>query len=232
MTGVFVTGTDTGVGKTFIACGLAGALHARGLRVGVMKPVETGCEIGADGELHPADAAALMTAAGSTSDLATVCPYRFLPALAPAVAAERAKVAIDPAVLLDRLRVIAESADVTLVEGAGGLLVPIGDDYTMADLARDMGLPLIVVVASRLGAINHALLTFASARGRGLPLLGYVLNHPTPHTDAAVDSNGALLARHTDVPCLGSVASVPDGTHAAAPVSAAIDLDAFVEKMR
>ena len=228
MTGVFVTGTDTGVGKTFVACGLAGALRARGLRVGVMKPVETGCETGADGELHPADAAALMTAAGSTVRPRHRVPLPILPA-ARAGGSRRAgegprstqRSCWTGCGSLRRPRTSRSSKEPV------GSSWPIGDDYTMAELARDMGLPLIVVVASRLGAINHALLTFASARDRGLPLLGYVLNHPTPHTDAAVDSNGAVLARHTDAPCLGSVPWAPDGADAAATVSAAMDLDAF-----
>ena len=119
MRGLFVTGTDTGVGKTFIACGLAGALRARGLRVGVMKPIETGCARRGDDALHPADATALIEAAGSRADIATVCPYRFADPLAPDEAASRAGTRIDPILILDRLRAVESAADETLVEGAG-----------------------------------------------------------------------------------------------------------------
>ena len=139
MRGLFVTGTDTGVGKTFIACGLAGALRARGLRVGVMKPIETGCARRGDDALHPADATALIEAAGSRADIATVCPYRFADPLAPDEAASRAGTRIDPILILDRLRAVESAADETLVEGAGGLLVPIAGRYTMAVLARRHG---------------------------------------------------------------------------------------------
>ena len=227
MRGVFITGTDTGVGKTFVARGIAGMLQARGLRVGVMKPVETGCTNG--DALHPADAAALRAAARSVTALTTICPYRFETPVAPDVAARLAGTRIDPAVILDAYHTIEASHDVTLVEGAGGLLVPVVDRYTMADLARDIALPILVVVDSKLGAINHTLLTLECAQGRNLSTAAYVLNRASDTDDAAASTNGELLARCTDVPCLGSVgwAASPDADPAAA-VEAAVSWDALI----
>ena len=227
MRGVFITGTDTGVGKTFVARGIAGMLQARGLRVGVMKPVETGCTNG--DALHPADGAALRAAARSVAALTTICPYRFETPVAPDVAARLAGTRIDPAVILGAYRTIEASHDVILVEGAGGLLVPIVDRYTMADLARDMALPILLVVDSKLGAINHALLTLECARGRDLSTAAYVLNRASDTDDAATTTNGDLLARCTDVPCLGSVGWVasPDVDPVAA-VEAAVSWDALI----
>ena len=204
MRGLFVTGTDTGVGKTFVTAGLARLLSDRGLSVGVMKPVETGCARRGD-DLIPADAMQLLTAAGGHQDFSSVCPYRFEAPLAPDMAARQAGQSIDPILILDRFRTVAASHDIVLVEGAGGLLVPIWERYTMADLAGDVGLPLLVVTASRLGAVSHTLLTLEHARFRGLPVAAYVLNQLTDAVDDAMSTNAGLLARSTDVPCAGVI---------------------------
>jgi len=218
MRGLFVTGTDTGVGKTFIAGGLARLLSDRGALVGVMKPVETGCDRRGD-HLVPSDALQLLAAAGGHQDLASVCPYRFEAPLAPDVAARREGRSIDPEVIHDRFRTVASSHDIVLVEGAGGLLVPVWGRYTMADLAGDLGLSLLVVAASRLGAVNHTLLTLEHARFRGLPVAAYVLNQLTRQADDAMSTNADLLARSIDVPCAGVIGwspSDPNGVAAAA----------------
>ena len=204
MRGLFVTGTDTGVGKTFVTCGLARLLSNRGLRVGVMKPVETGCGRRGD-DLVPSDAWQLVTAARSHQDLSSVCPYRFEAPLAPDVAARQAGRPIDTAVIHHRFRAVTASHDIVLAEGAGGLLVPIWERYTMADLANDLGLPLLVVAASRLGAVSHTLLTLEHARCRGLPVAAYVLNQLTREIDNAMSTNADLLERSTDVPCAGVI---------------------------
>jgi dethiobiotin synthetase len=229
MGGLFVTGTDTGVGKTFVASGLARILGDRGLRVGVMKPVETGCARRGD-ELEPSDALQLLEAAGSSQEIQRVCPYRFDAPLAPDVAARRAGQRIDPAVIIEGFRAISESSDFVVVEGAGGLFVPIWERYTMASLAADFGLPLLVVVASRLGAVNHTLLTLAHARTCGLSVAAYVLNQLSRDRDEAMATNAELLARSTDARCAGVVAYEPDAGQAtvetaAAAVGQAIDID-------
>lgn len=219
MRGLFVTGTDTGVGKTFVTGGLARLLHNRGVRVGVMKPIETGCARDGD-ERAPSDASQLLTAAGGRQDISSVCPYRFEAALAPDVAARLAGCTIDPEVIRSRFQGVAASHDIVLVEGAGGLLVPIRGRYTMADLAVDLGLPLLVVTASRLGAVNHTLLTLAHARRRQLTVAGYVLNQLSRETDEAMSTNADLLARSTDVPCAGVIEWTPCDPDALAETAA------------
>jgi dethiobiotin synthetase len=189
----FVTGTDTGVGKTTFTCAIAAALLRRGLRVGVSKPIETGCDAGPDGALVPADAVRLKYFSDCRADLSVVCPYRFRQPLAPSVAARRegAKVEIDR--LTTSLEHLVPEHDVTLVEGAGGLLVPIADGLTFADLARRWDVPVLVVVGNRLGALNQAQLTVRMAEMIGLRVAGYAINSLLPVDDLAAQSNRETL---------------------------------------
>lgn len=204
MNGIFITGTDTGVGKTFTTCGLISALSSVGKRIGVLKPAETGCRL-QNGELYPEDATRLAAFANTTVPLDLVCPYRFAAPLAPSVAAAQAGVAIDPSYIASVYRRTAAQHDITFVEGAGGLLVPLVGRYTFADLAHDLALPVLVVVGSKLGALNHTLLTLRYAQSQGLPLLGYIINHPYPEIDDATRTNARTLQELTDVPCRGAV---------------------------
>jgi dethiobiotin synthetase len=208
--GLFITGTDTGVGKTLVACGIAALFKESGYRVGVMKPAETGCEEKA-GALFPADAARLKESSGSDATLERICPYRFKEPLAPSVAAERAGAAID----IDRLCAlyyeIAATNDLTLVEGAGGLLVPLLPHYTYADLAKLLKLPVIVVAANRLGAINHLMLTLENAASRGLTVLGYVWNRLEADPSLAAETNPDALRFLTATPCLGEIPYIASG---------------------
>lgn len=223
MPGLFITGTDTGVGKTFVARGIASALRARGFRVGVMKPVETGC--GGAVTRRPADALALRAAARSTLELDRVCPYQLDAPLAPYVAARLENIRIDPRAIVAAFRAIEPGHDVTVVEGAGGLLVPIAERYSMADLARDLALPLLVVVDSKLGAINHTLLTLEAAAARGLSVRGYVLNHASGADEAAA-TNASVLERCTATPCVGTIDWMPSTEQdPGAVVGTAIDWD-------
>lgn len=216
---VLVTGTDTGVGKTHVACGVLRAARAAGLRVAARKPAETGCDADADGDLVALDARALHAAAGADEPLHLVCPVRLPDPLAPAVAARRAGLAIDVGEMVAACRRRAAQVDLLLVEGAGGLLVPIVDRFTYADLARDLGARLLVVVGARLGAINHTLLTLEVAARRGLAVAGYVVNHVCAGRDLATDTLAASLRELTDVPCLAEVAHASD---AAASLSAPV----------
>jgi dethiobiotin synthetase len=202
MRGLLITGTDTGVGKTFVGCGLAAALTAQGRTVGVLKPAETGCLL-RDGALYPEDAARLAAFARTTLPFDQCCPYRFAPPVAPSVAAKLADTAIEPQRIVAVFEQLSRHHDFTIVEGAGGLLVPLVARYTFADLARDLSIPLLVVVGSTLGALNHALLTLHCAQALSLPIVGYVLNHPTSASDLAIQTNAQTLARLTDLPCLG-----------------------------
>lgn len=231
---VFVTGTDTGIGKTTIACGLAAALHSRDLRVGVLKPAETECPAAADGSLIARDATLLHYFSGTSAPLSDVCPLRFAEPLAPLVAARRSGRPIDVATVHAAWQRTVHTHDVTLVEGAGGLLVPFAEGVSFADLAAAWHLPLVVVVGNRLGAINHALLTVRHAESLGLHVLGYIVNTLRPEADIAAQTNAAMLAELLGPP-LGSVPYLPNLTpdptlraRLAAIFSAAIDLEAIV----
>jgi len=202
--GIFITGTDTGVGKTFFACALAEYLKDSGYKVGVMKPAETGCDAG-NGKFTPADAVALKDAAGCDVPLEKICPYQFREPLAPSVAAEREGRQIDVDRLLDIYHEISSAHDITLVEGAGGLMVPLLPSYTYADFARVLKLPLIVVAPNRLGVINHLLLTLEHASCKGLQGQGYVLNQLDATTSLAAQTNREALFSLTGVPCLGEL---------------------------
>jgi dethiobiotin synthetase len=190
----FVTGTDTGVGKTTVTRALVAAFRQRGVRVGVCKPVETGCARAPDGELVPADATLLREAAGNEQPLEEVCPLRFAEPLAPAAAARRAGRPVDFARLCETIRGIQARYEVVFVEGAGGWLVPIAPHLTFADLAAELRLPVLLVVANRLGALNHALLTVENIRMRNLRFAGYVWNRVSPADDVAVQTNPQSLA--------------------------------------
>jgi dethiobiotin synthase len=173
---LFVTGTDTGVGKTVVSRLLVAGLRQRGVSVCVVKPVETGCAIGADGELLAADATALWQANGESPALEDVVPYRFVTPVAPAVAAMKEDRLVDFDFLVEHLQRLSSECELLVVEGAGGLLVPLDEVRTFADLAKHLEMTVLLVVASRLGCINHAALTLEVLRNRGLDLLGYVLN--------------------------------------------------------
>lgn len=169
---IFVTGTDTGIGKTTVSCGLMRALADSGLRVAALKLVETGVGEDKSGD----DCAALYGQANAGQLPQHVGPYRFAAPAAPNVAAraEDAELSLED---LERvLGELPEHADISFIEGAGGLLVPINDELTFADLLSRRRLPVLVVVGSRLGAINHAALTFEVLARREIPTIGYVLN--------------------------------------------------------
>lgn len=207
--GIFITGTDTGVGKTLVACGLAALLKELGYRVGVMKLAETGCAE-KDGVLFPQDAFYLKEASGCEAPLEKICPYRLKEPLAPSVAAERSGVKIDIDLIERLYGELRSKHDITIVEGAGGLLVPVLPHYTYADLARVLKLPLLVVAANRLGAINHLLLTLEHASCRGLLILGYILNQLESVPSLSAETNAAVLHSLTSVPCLGEIPYIED----------------------
>lgn len=215
--GVFVTGTDTGVGKTVVACALAEMLRQRGIDVGVMKPIETG--VGAQG---PLDAIALAEAARSGDPLELICPQRFELPAAPSVAAEREGRSVDLVAIRNAFVELRERHAFLLVEGAGGLLVPIAADYAMADLMGELGLPVLIVARGVLGTVNHTLLTLEAIERRGLPLAGVVLSHGPRPISNADEQNLVVLRRQLGRRLLGEVPPLPP--EASVPV-AAIDLN-------
>ena len=203
MKALFVTGTDTGVGKTFVSCALAAALRARGLRVGVMKPVETGVV------REPEDAVALRAAAGDPAPLDDVCPHRLRAPLAPAVAARLEGVTLDVGRLVALVERRRRVADVLLVEGAGGLLVPVAGRVTWADIAGRLSLPTLIVAANRLGTVNHCALTARVAAAAGLRVPGFVFSQPAAQTDESAATNAETVAALTGLPVLAALGHGP-----------------------
>lgn len=208
--GIFVTGTDTGVGKTVIAAALVLAARQEGLRVAVLKPVETGCRR-ENGELLPADGLFLQQIAGHTTSLDDVVPLRYETPVAPLVAAGIEGKTPDVKSLLAVFERLRNEFDFVVVEGAGGLLVPIseslsgahGEFYFMRDLARDCGLPLVIVGRAGLGTINHTLLSVHEAELAGIRVAGVVLNQTEPVADTASATNAAVLRKILHVPVFG-----------------------------
>lgn len=174
--GLFITGTDTEVGKSWISAGLMTACKMQGLQVAGMKPIASGASHSGEGTLHNTDALLLQKHASQPVDYALINPYPFEPAIAPHLAAEQQGTKIHMERIIDSYRILASQADVVIVEGAGGWLAPVNEKQSMADLAVELDLEVILVVGMRLGCINHALLSAESILGRGARLLGWVAN--------------------------------------------------------
>lgn len=219
-----MTGTDTGVGKTLVACALVRALRGRGLDVGVMKPVETG--VPPEG---PSDARALRAAAAVQDPLAEICPVQLALPAAPNVAAAHAGRSIELPGILEAFGRLAGRHATLVVEGAGGLLVPITDALGMADLAGRLGLPLVVVARAALGTINHTRLTLEAAHARRLPVAGVVVSHSDGALSAADSTNLAALRASLGPLLVGEIPPLPGG---AEPDPAMLDLDALLAGRR
>ncbi|HET7755515.1 MAG TPA: dethiobiotin synthase [Anaeromyxobacteraceae bacterium] len=198
--GLFVTGTDTGVGKTEVACGLLRAWRAAGRDVAAMKPAQSGVEPGV-----ATDAERLADAAATRDPVELVCPYSFAAPLAPAVAARVAGAEIDLGRILAAARELAGRHGSVLVEGAGGLLVPLTDRETYADLAVALAFPVLVVARTGLGTVNHTALTVEALRARGLAVAGIVLNAATVARDPSEPYNAAEIERLTGAAVLGAI---------------------------
>jgi dethiobiotin synthetase len=205
--GLFVTGTGTGVGKTFVAASIARTLAAAGRRVGVYKPAASGCRW-VEGKLLSDDALALWEAAGRPGELEQVCPQRFAAPLAPHLAARAEGREIDAALLRRGLDPWLACSEIVVVEGAGGLLSPLTDDEYVADLAADFGWPLVVVAANVLGTIHQTLaaLVVAATFRDGLDVAGVVLNQSCSEPpDESCRSNLEQLRKRCVPPVLASV---------------------------
>lgn len=196
--GFFVTGTDTGVGKTLAACALLHAFAQRGLRAIGMKPVAAGARREHD-TLVNEDVEALVAASNTRADEALVNPYCFEPAIAPHIAAAEAGVEIELDRIAHAYRELSRIADCVIVEGAGGFRVPLGRDTDTSDLARTLALPVVVVVGVRLGCLSHALLTIDAVRDAGLTVAGWIANHINPDMPYA-DQNVVALRERIDAP--------------------------------
>lgn len=218
--GLFFTGTDTGVGKTYVTAAIARILRGERRRVSVSKPVATGAKQLGDRRVSD-DTLALAEAAGQTDELGRITPWVFAEPLAPAVAARRCGCALQLADLLQSVQRARDPGAMLLVEGIGGLLCPITDRETVAELAQALGYPVVIVARRSLGTLNHTLLTIEAARSRGILIVGLVVNEPTPTADVAAETNVDELRRLAGVPIL---AVVPHAREAGIPAALA-DVD-------
>ena len=220
MRGVFVSGTDTEVGKTVLAAAICAALASRGERVAAFKPAVTGLDE-PPGE-WPADHELLAECASAGQQADDVAPYRFGPAASPRLAAELAGTAIEADRLVSHARAAGEGADILVCEGVGGVLVPLAPDYSVRDFAGDLGLPVVIAARPGLGTINHALLTIEAARTAGLHVAAVVLT-PWPDEPGRIEtSNRETIATLAEVEVAGLAATSPDELAAA---GAALPLD-------
>lgn len=205
--GLFITGTGTGVGKTYVAALVARQIAMAGRRVGVYKPAATGCRPSGD-ELVSDDALALWQAAGRPGELAEVCPQRFAAPLAPHLAARAEGRRLDETLLRSGLEVWLGRSEIVIVEGVGGLMSPLGEEEYVADLVADFGWPLLVVAANRLGTIHETLATLivAATFREGLEVAGVVLNQASAdQTDLSRETNGSEISRRAVPPVLACV---------------------------
>jgi dethiobiotin synthetase len=221
MQGLLVTASDTGAGKTFVTAGIARLLRRQGRRFRVCKPVATGAEWHG-GRLLSDDTRRLAEAAGD-EDYEQVTPWTFPLPAAPPVAARHAGATLLLEDLAAAVRRRSSPGVPVLVEGVGGLLCPLTERETVADLAAVLGLPLVVVVRRSLGTLNHTLLTLEVARGRGLPVAGVVVSETAPVRGPAEEANVEELRRRTDVPLLAVVPHRPGGVSADEPALAGVD---------
>ncbi len=207
MNGVFITGTDTGIGKTIVTAGIVGALSRRGITVGVMKPVQSG-GIFSNGKLVSEDAEILIRASGQKIPLELVNPYCFRPAMSPDLAAGTTEVSIDR--IKERLIRIARNVDIVFVEGAGGIASPLIKGRTNGEIAYELGLPAIIVSPQRLGVINHTVLTVEYCRNLGVELMGVILNNPDEHdlnpdSERVRQTNGDQIRVYGKINILGEL---------------------------
>lgn len=200
--GIFVTGTDTEIGKTAITAGLAAVLKRRGINAGVMKPISAGGR---------ADAKLLKRAARSDQPLDTINPIYLRDPLSPNIAARREEKILNLAPVFDAFNHLSKIHDYLLVEGVGGLLVPITDDFLVADLAARLDLPLLIVARAALGTINHTLLTIEAARARGLQINSVIYNTLSAgSSDVSAQMSPEVVTRISGVPSSGTVPYDPD----------------------
>lgn len=228
-----VTGTDMGVGKTFIAAGLARMLKDRGLKVGVMKPIEVGWE--QQGDHWPPDADTLRAAAGSDDAVEDVVPYVFAAEVAPQVSADKLRQPIETERIREALDRLRRKYDVVVVEGVGGLAVPLDDGYDLASLAKDLDLPILVVARAHVGTLNHTFLTVNYAVQRGIEVLGIVANRlDRRQADPSTGTNSTMMERMNKVPVLGVVPFRPEADHLDEVVDTCkqcFDMELFLDRL-
>lgn len=203
--GIFVTGTDTGIGKTLVSAALALFLSERGLNVGVMKPIESGVD---EPSLLGHDGALLQWASQSGDGIDEISPYRLRAPLAPAQAAKKEECFIDFSGLITTAQTLGARHDFLIIEGSGGLMTPVNGGLLMADLAKGMGLPLLVVTSPRLGTINHTLLTIFAAQQMEIAVAGYLINRMPTQPEEAEETAPHTLSSLASADILGVLPEV------------------------
>jgi dethiobiotin synthetase len=226
--GVFITGTDTDVGKTFAASILLELSRARGIRWGVMKPVETGV----DEELGPCDAQRLRSAALSRDPLEEICPQQFAMPAAPTVAAAAENSHVDLEAIDRAWQSLKEKHPLLLVEGAGGLRVPLDEKLDMGDLALRFELPLLLIIRGKLGTMNHTRLSLDEAHRRGIPVAGVIINHVDGPLSAADEANLASLRSELGSQLLGELPFFDDGAPPGEALAPYLDLESLLSRIR
>ena len=202
LAGIFITGTDTGVGKTAVAGGLAGALADKGLRVGVMKPIQSGAGF-RNGTFYSPDAEFMIAACGAQDEMELVCPVMLREPLAPSVAADIEGKTIDLDIIKNAYLELERRHDIVIVEGAGGIAVPIKDNFLYSDLIKCLGIPAIIVARAGLGTINHTFLTVEYAKTCGISVTGVIINDFKG--GMAEETNPGIIEGLTGVPILGII---------------------------
>jgi dethiobiotin synthetase len=222
--GLFITGTDTGVGKTVVAGAIADWFRRRGKRVGVLKPIATGCVRRREG-LVSEDAEFLAHCADARFPLDVICPVRYAEPLAPSVAAERVGQPVEWEAVTRSLRILQRDSDVLIVEGVGGVMVPLDAQHTVLDLGGWLRLPAVVVARPNLGTINHTLLTLHALRNTSVKVAGVVINgYPAEMPGVAEETNPRVIGRWGNVPVLSIVPREPIiGNRLPGGISAAMD---------
>ena len=232
-----ITATDTEIGKTIVTGSLVAALKERGYKVGVCKPAASGCVRSAEGRLISTDAEFSMACAGMESfRQEQVVPYVLEPALAPAEASKLAGVTLEPRVMLDTCKKMIEASEATVVEGVGGISAPLTEDFLVCDFFRELNIPIIIVVKSILGNVNHAVLTAEYAKNHGLKVLGLLVNCWEEETAGVLEkSNLFYYEKLTGLPILGKLPLLPpelinspDSKKIASIVEASIDMDKII----
>ena len=206
MNGLFVTGTGTGVGKTIVASALAGLFARKGYSVGVLKPVQTGAERNASGILESQDARFIASSCGCEAVGRTLNPYCFEPACSPHLAAEMAGASICPNEIESAYKELSEQYEIVIVEGAGGLMVPLTTDFFICDLVHMLDIPLLIVSLNTLGTINHSILTVRQALLADLNVLGFIFNHPVSGPVGFVEeTNPRIVQDLTGIEVFGTI---------------------------
>jgi dethiobiotin synthetase len=206
---LLITGTDTGIGKTIIAASIARILHEQGHRVAVFKPAGSGCVHRREG-LVSEDAELLAHCANAKHPLDLICPQRYAEPLAPAIAAERAKQPLDWETIDRSIHLMSRNSDVMIIEGIGGLLVPMDGKHTFLDVAEWLAAPAVIIARPALGTINHTLLTLQALRSRDIRIAGVVINrYPTDTPGLAEETNPRAIEKWGKVPILAIVPDTP-----------------------